>query len=33
MYKRYVDDLDTWQPKDAGMYGQMGQHGYLKSAR
>jgi hypothetical protein len=33
----YVDGLDTWQPRDAGMYAQMGQdldeHGYLKSAR
>lgn len=37
MYNRYVDGLDTWQPHDAGMYGQMGQHlaehGYLKSSR
>ena len=36
MYNRYVDGLDTWQPHDAGMYGQMGQHlaehGYLKSS-
>ena len=37
MYNRYVDGLDTWQPHDAGMYAQMGQHlaehGYLKSSR
>lgn len=37
MYNRYVDGLDTWQPRDAGMYAQMGQHlaehGYLKSSR
>jgi len=34
MYNRYVDGLDTWQPRDASMYAQMGQHlaehGYLK---
>ena len=37
MYNRYVDGLDTWQPRDASMYAQMGQHlaehGYLKSSR
>ncbi len=37
MYNRYVDGLDTWQPRDAGMYVQMGQHlaehGYLKSSQ
>ena len=37
MYNRYVDGLDTLQPRDAGMYAQMGQHlaehGYLKSSR
>ncbi len=37
MYNRYVDGLDTWQPRDAGMYAQMGQHlaghGYLKSSQ
>jgi uncharacterized peroxidase-related enzyme len=37
MYNRYVDGLDTWQPRDATMYAQMGQHlaehGYLKSSR
>lgn len=37
MYNRYVDGLDTWQPKDAGMYAQMGQHlaehGYSKSSQ
>ena len=37
MYNRYVDGLNTWQPRDVGMYGQMGQHlaehGYLKSSR
>jgi alkylhydroperoxidase family enzyme len=37
MYNRYVDGLDTWQPRDACMYAQMGQHlaehGYLKSSR
>jgi uncharacterized peroxidase-related enzyme len=26
MYNRYVDGLDTWQPRDAGMYAQMGEH-------
>lgn len=33
MFNRYVDGLDTWQPKDAGMYAVMGEqlaaHGYL----
>jgi len=37
MYNRYVDGLDTWQPRDAGMYAQMGrhlaEHGYLKPSR
>jgi alkylhydroperoxidase family enzyme len=37
MYNRYVDGLDSWQPRDAGMYAQMGQHlaehGYLKSSQ
>lgn len=37
MYNRYVDGLDFWQPRDSGMYAQMGQHlaeqGYLKSSR
>lgn len=37
MYNRYVDGLGTWQPRDAGMYAQMGQHlaehGYLKSSQ
>ncbi len=37
MYNRYVDGLDTWQPRDASMYTQMGhhlaEHGYLKSSR
>lgn len=37
MYNRYVDGLDTWQPRENGMYAQMGQHlaehGYLKSSR
>ncbi|HEV2322452.1 MAG TPA: peroxidase-related enzyme [Terracidiphilus sp.] len=37
MYNRYVDGLNTWQPRDPGMYAQMGQHlaehGYLKSSR
>jgi uncharacterized peroxidase-related enzyme len=26
MYNRYVDGLGTWQPDDAEMYAQMGQH-------
>ena len=33
MFNRYVDGLDTWQPKDTGLYAAMGQqlaaHGYL----
>jgi uncharacterized peroxidase-related enzyme len=33
MYNRYVDGLDTWQPRDTGMYAAMGEqlaaHGYL----
>jgi len=37
MYNRYVDGLGTWQPRDASMYEQMGQHlakeGYLKPSR
>lgn len=37
MYNRYVDGLDTWQPRETGMYAQMGQHlaehGYLKPSR
>lgn len=37
MYNRYVDGLATWQPRDEGMYTQMGQHlaehGYLTSSR
>ena len=37
MYNRYVDGLNTWQPREASMYAQMGQHlaehGYLKSSR
>jgi uncharacterized peroxidase-related enzyme len=37
MYNRYVDGLDFWQPRDAGMYTQMGrhlsEHGYLKSSQ
>ena len=37
MYNRYVDGLGTWQPRDAGMYAQMGrhlaEHGYLKPSR
>lgn len=37
MYNRYVDGLDTWQPRDIGMYAPMGQHlaehGYLKSSQ
>ena len=36
MYNRYVDGLKTWQPRDAGMYVEMGKHlaeqGYLKSS-
>jgi uncharacterized peroxidase-related enzyme len=34
MFNRYVDGLDTWQPRDAAMYSNMGEHlathGYLK---
>ena len=26
MYHRYVDGLGTWQPRDPGMYAQMGKH-------
>lgn len=26
VYNRYVDSLDSWQPRNAGMYAQMGQH-------
>ncbi len=37
MYNRYVDGLDTWQPRDDGMYAEMGkhlaEHGYLKSSQ
>lgn len=37
MYNRYVDGLDTWQPRDEGMYAEMGrhlaQHGYIKPSR
>ncbi len=37
MYNRYVDGLDTWQPRDAGMYSEMGkhlaEHGYVKPSR
>ena len=37
MYNRYVDGLDSWQPRDDGMYAEMGQHlaehGYLKSSQ
>ena len=37
MYNRYVDGLGAWQPRDPGMYAQMGQHlaeeGYLTPAR
>jgi alkylhydroperoxidase family enzyme len=33
MYNRYVDGLDTWQPKDTKLYAAMGEqlaaHGYL----
>ena len=35
MYNRYVDGLGTWQPRDPGMYAQMGkllaEHCYLNS--
>jgi hypothetical protein len=34
MYNRYVDGLATWQPRDPGMYEQMGkrmaEEGYFK---
>jgi uncharacterized peroxidase-related enzyme len=37
MYNRYVDGLNTWQPRDDGMYAEMGkhlaEHGYLKSSQ
>jgi uncharacterized peroxidase-related enzyme len=37
MYNRYVDGLDTWQPRDEAMYAQMGrnlaEHGYIRSSR
>lgn len=37
MYNRYVDGLNTWQPRDAGSYVEMGkhlaEHGYLKSSQ
>lgn len=37
MYNRYVDGLDTWQPRDESMYAEMGRHlaeqGYMKSSR
>lgn len=37
MYNRYVDGLDTWQPRDEGMYADMGrhlaEHGYLQSSQ
>jgi uncharacterized peroxidase-related enzyme len=37
MYNRYVDGLNTWQPRDEGMYAEMGkrlaEHGYLKSSQ
>jgi uncharacterized peroxidase-related enzyme len=37
MYNRYVDGLDTWRPRDEGMYIEMGKHladhGYLKSSQ
>jgi uncharacterized peroxidase-related enzyme len=26
MYNRYVDGLGTWQPRDPGLYAQMGKH-------
>src|SRR5579875_1377751 len=26
MYNRYVDGLDTWQPRDESMYAEMGRH-------
>jgi uncharacterized peroxidase-related enzyme len=37
MYNRYVDGLGTWQPRDEGMYAEMGrqlaEHGYRKASR
>ena len=37
MYSRYVDGLDTWQPRDESMYAEMGkhlaEHGYRKPSR
>jgi len=37
MYNRYVDGLDTWQPRDESMYAEMGrhlaEHGYIKPSR
>lgn len=37
MYNRYVDGLDTWQPRDETMYAEMGrhlaEHGYNKPSR
>lgn len=37
MYNRYVDGLNTWQPRNEDMYAQMGKHlaeqGYLTSSR
>jgi uncharacterized peroxidase-related enzyme len=37
MYNRYVDGLDTWQPRDESMYAEMGrhlaEHGYTKPSR
>jgi len=37
MYNRYVDGLDTWQPRDESMYTEMGrhlaEHGYIKPSR
>jgi uncharacterized peroxidase-related enzyme len=37
MYNRYVDGLDTWQPRDDAMYAQMGrnlaEHGYIRPTR
>lgn len=37
MYNRYVDGLGTWQPRDEGMYAEMGkqlaEHGYRRPSR
>lgn len=37
MYNRYVDGLDTWQPREESMYAEMGkhlaEHGYLRSSQ